>query len=71
MSEKLTLNVPNISCGHCVMRIEKALGAMAGVTSVAADAETKKVAVEFEGETATPEKVRSTLADIGYPAEGS
>ena len=69
MADKLTLSVPNISCGHCVGRIEKALGAMEGVASVSADAGTKKVDIEIDGNLATAATVRATLLDIGYPPE--
>ncbi|MGD8600775.1 MAG: cation transporter, partial [Gemmatimonadota bacterium] len=35
MSTK-TVNVPNISCGHCVMTIEREVGEIDGVSSVKA-----------------------------------
>ncbi len=38
-------NVPDMSCGHCKMRIEKVVGESEGVSSVSADPETKKVQV--------------------------
>ena len=40
-----TFLVPNISCNHCVMTIERELGELEGVASVDADIETKNVTV--------------------------
>ena len=42
------LNVPSISCNHCKMAIEGAVGALAGVRSVAVDVGAKSVTVDFE-----------------------
>jgi copper chaperone len=61
-----TFTVPNISCNHCVMTIKRELGELAGVTSVAADAETKNVTVEWESP-ANWESIKSLLTEINYP----
>ena len=61
-----TLTVPNISCAHCVRRINQALGAVPGVKAVHADAATKQVVLEYEGEDAL-ERARAILNEIGYP----
>ena len=37
-----TVSEPNISCGHCVKTIERELGELPGVESVAAEAEGRK-----------------------------
>jgi len=66
--ESKTFKVPNISCGHCVMTIEKELNELEGVASVSADAETKNVTVEWE-EPATWEGVKSLLGEINYPPQ--
>jgi copper chaperone len=62
-----TFNAPNISCGHCVMTIERELSQLAGVSSVEADAESKDVTVAWDAP-ATEDSVRSLLAEINYPA---
>ncbi len=61
-----TLNVPNISCMHCVRRITGALTGMPGVERVEADVATKQVTVTYEGAD-TPARVRAKLEEIGYP----
>lgn len=63
----ITYEVPNISCGHCVMRIKNALSAVEGVLSVEGNPTTHQVVVEFE-DPATDEILREALARIDYPA---
>lgn len=62
-----TLQVPNISCHHCVMTIQRELGELEGVVSATGDVETKTVTVEWESP-ATWEGVKSLLDEINYPA---
>jgi copper chaperone CopZ len=44
------------------------LSEMEGIQSVDADAESKKVTVEFDSP-ASPEKIESLLAEINYPVQ--
>ena len=66
--EKLTLTVPNITCGHCVMSIKNELSELEGVETVEGDPEKKSITVEWETPT-TLEKIKDTLKEINYPAE--
>jgi len=61
-----TFQVPNISCHHCVMTIQRELGELQGVKSVKGDVQTKEVTVEWEAP-ATWDSVKSLLAEINYP----
>lgn len=61
-----TLNVPNISCHHCVHTIQRELSQVKGVAEVQADVQTKQVAVKVDTP-ATLEAVLKTLREIGYP----
>ncbi len=63
---KITYQIPNISCNHCVHTIETELSEMQGVNSVSANAETKSVEIEFENP-ATEEKIKELLQEINYP----
>lgn len=65
----LTLNVPNISCGHCVHTIQSELSELEGVGNVLASSETKQVTVSFDPP-ADVEKIKALLAEINYPAVG-
>jgi copper chaperone CopZ len=63
-----TLNIPNISCGHCVSAIESELADMHGVTTAKADAATKTVTVEWD-DPASIDEIRAKLTEINYPAQ--
>jgi copper chaperone CopZ len=62
-----TVQVPNISCGHCVKTIERELAGVAGVQSVSADAATHQVRVAWDESRASWEDVRRKLQEIHYP----
>jgi copper ion binding protein len=66
--EEKTVNIPAISCGHCVMTIKREVGELEGVKSVDGDEKTKMVTVEWENP-ATWDKIADTLKEAGYPAE--
>ena len=58
--------IPNISCGHCVMTIQRELGEIEGVYKVEGDPGAKEITVQWEGP-ATVEKIKSSLKEINYP----
>ena len=66
--ETKTVKIPNISCGHCKMRIEKALNALNGVKA-AADVPTKSVTIDWDGAKTSWSDIAATLEKIGYPAD--
>ena len=61
-----TFEVPNISCGHCVMTIQNEVGDLAGVSKVQADQNSRLVTVEW-GDPATWEQIKALLVEINYP----
>jgi copper ion binding protein len=65
--ETKTFTVPNITCHHCTNTIQNELGELAGVASVKADVESKKVTVAWDAP-ASLEKILATLKEINYPA---
>jgi copper chaperone CopZ len=66
--EEKTVNVPKISCGHCVMTIKREVGELEGVMSVDRDENAKRVTITWDPP-ATWEKISGTLQELGYPAE--
>ena len=64
------LNAPAVSCNHCKMAIEKAVGAMAGVKLVDVDVAEKAVTVDFEDADVTLDAIEATMADEGYEVAG-
>lgn len=61
------LNIPNISCGHCVATIENELKSLSGVHKVSGNPDTKQVDIQWEAP-ATIEIIKKALEDINYPA---
>jgi copper chaperone len=61
------LDVPDMNCGHCEMRIQKILEETPGVLKVKPDAGTKQVNVSLRDD-ADITAVLSALAEGGYPA---
>lgn len=61
-----TFVVPNISCHHCTNTIEMEVGELAGVESVAADVDTKRVTVTWD-DPASWDEIESLLEEINYP----
>src|SRR5215204_7100177 len=67
ITEHVTMAVPEISCDHCVNAIQKAVGPLPGVLSVKANAETKKVDIDFDPSKITVTHIEAMLEREGYP----
>ncbi|MCA1753342.1 MAG: heavy-metal-associated domain-containing protein [Spirochaeta sp.] len=64
----VTLSVPDISCGHCEMKIQNAISGMRGVEKVKPDHKKKTVTLELSGdETADMNAITESLSEAGYP----
>lgn len=67
--ETVTLEIPNISCNHCVMSVKRETATVDGAEFVSGDVDTRKVVVRVEdGETLT--SLKEALTEIGYPPVG-
>lgn len=62
-TKMLVLNVPEMSCGHCVATIEKAVHSVDPAARIAADLGSKSVRVES---TAGADAIRQALDAAGY-----
>ncbi len=61
-----TIKVEGMSCGHCVMRVKKAVEAIEGVLKADVNLENKQVAVEYEEGRASLDKVKDAIREAGY-----
>jgi copper chaperone len=68
-TEQVTLEAPDISCGHCVSSVQNRLSSLDGIRSVTASAETKLVNVEFDPNQISLDKIEAELDDEGYPVQ--
>ena len=64
-----TFKVPSISCGHCVMTIQREVGELEGVVSVKAEQASKMVTVEWNEPTTNWDAIKNLLVEINYPPE--
>jgi copper chaperone len=64
---KTILNVPDISCGHCVLTITKALQPLAGVRNVKVSIPTRQVEVEYDENLVGIDRMAESLAEENYP----
>ncbi|MBW1999093.1 MAG: heavy-metal-associated domain-containing protein [Deltaproteobacteria bacterium] len=65
--EERTVNIPAISCGHCIMTIRNEISSLQGVESVEGDESTKTVVFRWD-QSARWETIADRLKEIGYPA---
>lgn len=64
MSDTLTFKVPGMTCGHCEAAVKQEVGAVAGVTAVDVDLETKDVVVTGAG--LDRSAIVSAIDEAGY-----
>jgi copper chaperone len=69
MMEHVTVTAPDISCGHCVTSVKDAVGALPGVASVEADANTKRVEIDFDPGRVSLAQIEAALDEAGYPVQ--
>lgn len=60
------LNVPDISCEHCVKTINGTLGKLAGVGAVATDIPSKTVTLTYDPAVIGLDKIEAELEEVGY-----
>lgn len=65
-----TLNVPDISCGHCKESIEGALAGLDGVESVDVAIEARTVTLTYDDTSTDLDTVGDALTAIGYEVAG-
>jgi len=63
---KYTFNVPDMSCNHCKMRIEKTMGDAGKVKNLEIDLDSKKVSMESD---LSVEALIELFDEAGYDAE--
>ena len=65
--ETKTVNVPGITCGHCVATIKREVGEVAGVKDVSAEQETRRVTISWDPETTDWVVIEEAMAEINFP----
>ncbi|HII81396.1 MAG TPA: heavy-metal-associated domain-containing protein [Methanosarcina sp.] len=65
MTQK-TIKVEGMSCGHCVMRVKKAIEGVQGVKKADVSLENKQAVVEFDEGKTDVEKIKAVIKETGY-----
>jgi len=60
------LDIPNISCNHCIMTVKRESGFVDGVEFVSGDVDAKTATFQVAGEEAL-NALKASLAEAGYP----
>lgn len=64
----ITLNLPNISCNHCVMTVKRESGFVDGVEFVSGDVDAQTATFQVASDEALV-ALKAALAEAGYPAQ--
>jgi len=65
----LKLRVTGMTCGHCQMKVEKALLGAGGVYSAVVDLSAGEAEVDFNDDAATADQIIAAVAKAGYGAK--
>ena len=66
--EKAVIAIDGMSCGHCVMRVEKGIAALPGVKSAKVDLAKKEGTFTFDPGKVTVDAIKARINEIGYKA---
>jgi copper chaperone len=66
----LTLNVPDISCGHCKSSIEGAVSELAGIEKVEVTIDARTVDVAYDDDAVDRQKIVDAIEAVGYEVAG-
>ncbi len=67
---RVTLSVPDISCGHCKSSIEGSVGHLEGVDRVDVSIEDRLVDVEFDETVIELATITTAIEEQGYEVAG-
>ena len=68
-SRTVTFDVEGMTCGHCVMRVKKALEAVKGVKDVEVELEARKATVKLDPDKVDDDALIDTIEKAGYNAK--
>ena len=66
----LTLNVPDISCGHCKTSIEGAVAELDGIDTVEVTIDARTVDISFDDASVDQAAIVDAIESVGYEVAG-
>ena len=70
MTESRVLLVPDMSCGHCELSVQEALGELDGVERASAAHTKGEVELTYDAGRVTDEELRKAIDEAGYTLRG-
>ena len=67
-TQRVTLSIPDMTCGACPITVRTALDRVPGVERVAIAVAKKEVTVTYDNAKASPQALLRATRDAGYPA---
>jgi copper chaperone len=68
---RTSFSVPDVHCDHCKQTLERAVGALDGVSGVAVDVPGRIVTVRHDPARASTARITTTVEEQGYLVAGS
>lgn len=65
----IVFKVPDMTCPHCKMTIDKAMHNLNGIYNVDIDLSSKKVKVSYDSDNVRSEDIKQAIEDAGYTFE--
>ncbi|MEM5795172.1 MAG: copper ion binding protein [Bacillota bacterium] len=66
----IKITVGGMTCEHCKAAVEKALGELAGISSVKVDLAAKQAVIEYDEQVVKPAAIKQAVEDLGYDVTG-
>ncbi|WP_243683951.1 heavy-metal-associated domain-containing protein [Methanosarcina barkeri] len=66
---EVTINVYDMTCGHCQKRVADAISSLEGVESVDVNLESESATVSFDPEKISLDDIKAAIRKAGYPTE--
>ncbi|HHW47190.1 MAG TPA: heavy-metal-associated domain-containing protein [Clostridiaceae bacterium] len=64
--EKVTFNIPSLSCSNCSGKIQEELKTLEGVDNIFADLKSQSVSIEYDPSVVQPQEIRNRIEALGY-----
>lgn len=64
--EKLSLNVPDLSCPICAGKVKDKIDEFEGVSGVFTDMKSQTLEIEYDPEKLQPQEIVEAISSLGY-----
>lgn len=64
--EKVSFNIPSISCSACSNKIQEGIKTLKGIGNVSVDLKSQTVNVEYSNDLVKPDEIKGKISSMGY-----